>query len=246
MLRIFLVTTGILIALGFTPIPFFPDNLGHGAGWLYWPIGAISAIALVPLSLAIIGMVLPKPLNKFVASGFAVLAAIIGAGLTFLYATRTGSGSLLATVHGLSLTLAVSASILMLATQNRPKPFKSTPVILLLVPLAVALWSLVSGAAVVWQANRLADNRAFCVAAHDQSTPIRAFAQLRGLSFYTTTARWYFHGLLIVETDNGKEFYNWSPRRMKFQQVERPERFIASPLNVCTPQAGYWANLSVL
>jgi len=246
MLRIFLVTTGILIALGFTPIPFFPDNLGHGAGWLYWPIGAISAMALLPLILAIIGMVLPKPPNKFVAAGFAVLAAIIGAGLTFLYATRTGSGSLLATVHGLSLTLAVGASILMLATQNRPKPFKSTPVILLLAPLVVALWSLVSGAAVVWQANRLADNRAFCVAAHDQSPPVRTFAQLRGLSFYTTTARWYFHGLLIVETDNGKEFYNWSPRRMKFQKIEHPKRFIASPLNVCTPQTGYWANLSVL
>ena len=246
MLRIFLVTTGILIALGFTPIPFFPDNLGHGAGWLYWPIGAISAMALMPFILAIIGMVLPKPLNKYVTAGFAIVAAIIGAGLTFLYATRTGSGSLLATVHGLSLTLAVGTSILMLATQNRPKPFKSTPVILLLAPLAVALWSLVSGVALVWQANRLADNRAFCVATHDQSTPVRTFAQLRGLSIYTTTAGWYFHGLLIVETDTGKEFYNWSPRRMKFLRIEHPDRFVASTLYVCRPHTDYWDNLSVL
>ena len=252
MLRIFFITTGILIALGFTPIPFFPDNLGHGAGWLHWPIGAISAMALVPLTLAIIGMVLPKPLNKFVASGFAIVAAIIGAGLTFLYATQTGAGSLLATVHGLSLTLAVSASILMLATQNRSKPFKTAPVILLLAPLAVALWSLVSGVAVVWQANRLADNHAFCVAAHDHSAPIRTFAQLRGLSFYTTasgyksTSRWYFHGLLIVKTDTGKDYYNWSPRRMKFQQIKHPERFKISPLNVCRPHTDFWANLSVL
>ncbi len=245
MLRIFLVTTGILIALGFTPIPFFPDNLGHGAGWLYWPIGAISAIALAPLTLAIIGMVLPKPLNKFVATGFAIVAAIIGAGLTFLYATRTGAGSLLATVHGLSLTLAISASILMLAIQNRSKPFKTAPVILLLVPLAVALWSLISGVALVWQANRLADNRAFCVATHDQSTPVRTFAQLRGLSLYTTTAGWYFHGLLIVETDTGKKFYNWSPRRMRFQKIKNPERFIASPLRVCKPQTSFWGRLSL-
>ncbi len=203
-------------------------------------------MALAPLTFAVIGMVLPKPLNKIVAAWFAIVTAIIGVGLTVLTATVSGAGDLIAMGHGLSLTLAVSASILLLATQTQTNPFKSAPVILLLAPLAVALWSLISGVAVVWQANRLADNRTFCVAAHDQSAPIRAFAQLRGLSFYTTTAGWYFHGLLIVETDTGKEFYNWSPRRMKFQKTENPERFIASPLNVCTPQTGYWANLSVL
>lgn len=252
MLRFFLITTGFLIALGFTPVSLFPSNLGHGAGWLYWPIGAISVTALLPFLLAIIGIALRKPLNKIVAAGFAIVATITGISLTYLYAGLSGAGMLLAMVHGLSLTLAITASILMLAAQYRPKSFKTAPAILLLVPLAVAMWSLVSGVAVVWQTNRLADGSPFCVASHDRRSSIRSFAQLRGLSYYTTasgyksTSRWYFHGLLVLETETGKELYNWSPRRMKFQRIEHPERFIASPLNACTPREDFWETLSVL
>ena len=252
MLRFFFITTGFLIALGFTPAPLFPDNLGHGAGWIYWLVGAVSATALLPFLLSIIGIALPKPLNKIGAAGFAIVATITGIGLTFLNAGLSGAGMLLAMVHGLSLTLAITASILMLAAQYRPKPFKTTPVILLLFPLAVALWSLVSGAAVVWQTNHLADGRPFCVASHDRKSPVRSFAQLKGLSFYTTasgyksTSRWYFHGLLILKTKTGEELYNWSPRRMKYQMIEHPERFIASPLKACLPHANFWETLSIL
>lgn len=251
MLVFLLITAGFLIALGFTPVPLFPDSLGHGTGWLYWPIGVISVTALLPLALAILKATMRRPLNKLVAAGFAIVAGIIGTILSFLYATLTGIGTLLAVIHGLSLTLAVTTSILMLAAQSRPSPLKTAFAILLIIPVIVAVWSLISGGAVIWQTNRLADSRSFCVALHDRGSAVRSYAQLRGLSFYTTasgyknTPRWYFHGLLIVETQNGNDTYNWSPRRMKFQRIDYPERFFASPVEACLPREGFWETLSV-
>lgn len=155
-------------------------------------------------------------------------------------------GTGLAVMHGLSLTIAVVGSILLLSSQT----MKITAVLAL--PVSVAMWSLASVAAITLQANNISNGRPFCLAPHSPNSDTQSFAQLRGLTFYSTssgyksTSRWYFHGILLVEAEGELEAYNWSPRRLAFHRIAQPQKFIVTPLTACTPQQDFWNTLSVL
>jgi hypothetical protein len=64
---------------------------------------------------------------------------------------------------------------------------------------------------------------------------------LRGTRLFTTftgyksTSRWYFHAVLIVDGEKGREYWNWSISRMRFERFYNPHRFVERPTHVCQP-----------
>ena len=65
------------------------------------------------------------------------------------------------------------------------------------------------------------------------------------LAFFTTftgykcTSRWYFHAVLIVDGENGREYWNWSISRMRFERFYNPDRFVERPTYVCQPNPSF-------
>ncbi|MEP4199347.1 MAG: hypothetical protein ABJL99_27285 [Aliishimia sp.] len=236
----------LIIALGFTQVPITPENLGRGPIWGDVLVWVIAVAPLLPALAALIRLRVSAPLPKKVVIALAVLTGAFGILVSLLNAALSGVGTGLALMHGLSLTIAVVGSILLLSSQTMKIA------VVLTVPVAVAIWSLASVAAVTLQANNISSGRPFCLAPHSPNSDTQSFAQLRGLTFYSTssgyksTSRWYFHGVLLVETEGEIEAYNWSPRRLAFRRIEQPQKFIATPLTTCTPQREFWDTLSAL
>lgn len=252
MFKLFFVIAGVLIAFGYLSIPITPYNMGRGSIWRDTINWAIAISPLLPVSIALINLVARGPLNKSLTMGFAILFAIGGTLISLLVAAVSGVGTSIVLIHGLSLTVAVSVSPLLLSAPPGLRALISGPFLALIGPMVVALWSLTSMIAIAWQANSLSENRPLCLALHSHDTDgIESFAELRGLSFYSTlsglksTSKWYFHGILIVDSAGKREVFNWSPRRMMFNKVEYPDRYTASPLNVCAPREDFLKTLTV-
>ena len=252
MLKLYFIVAGIVITLGFTSAPIIPRNLDRGPIWLNLLVWLVAISPLLPLMIALIHAALRAPANKLLSKGLAVLFGIWGTLISLLFAAFSGTGTSIVLIHGLALTVAMVASLLLLSAPRNSSPLKAKPLLAMIGPTIVAIWSLASLGAIVWQARTLSGNRPYCLAPHTPSASnIQSIAQLRGLAFYSTlsgyksTSRWYFHGLLIVEKDGNREIYNWSPRRMRFDLVEHPERLVVPPTNACTPQEGFFKTLPV-
>lgn len=239
-----------IIAAGFTPSPLSPSEaFREGATWLMILTWAISLSPLLPLAAVVIRTSTPLQLNRPTALFIAVLTGILGLFVTVVIAGLSGAGTNLALMHGISLTVAVILSIRLLSTKAATL-WAPKMLIFWSVPVVVGIWSLVSAASVAEQANRISHGHPFCLAPHD-SRDVHSFADLRGLSFYTTssgfksTSHWFFHGILLVRNAGHIEAYNWSPRHMAFHHIERPETLVMPPIKVCTPQHGFWSTLSI-
>ena len=245
---VFLAVGALLIAAGFLPAPLFPKGWATGSLWVDILAGTIVFSPLVPILAVLIRCAMGATFNRVSLSVLAAVAGVIFAVLSVLNAALSGAGAGLALVHGISLTVVVAGSILLLSAGSAPRKIG---LFALIFPVVVAIWSLGSAVAVAFQADKIANGRAFCLAPHRAHSDVVSFAQLRGLSFYSTstgyksTSRWYFHGILLVENANDLEAYNWSPRRLAFQRIERPERLIVSPLNVCTPKSDFLGKLLI-
>jgi hypothetical protein len=121
------------------------------------------------------------------------------------------------------------------------------------IPAIGAVWSLASVAVVLVSVHRLADGAPFCLAHHGyHSTVVESVWELRWFSFYTTetgykdTSTDYFHGVLAVETPKGDKIYNWSPRGMRFDPIDRPHLFRnPSLMSPCSPSPRFWQSLRV-
>lgn len=112
------------------------------------------------------------------------------------------------------------------------------------------VWSLACVPVTMAQASCLAHGAPFCMARHEpEPSPVRSLWDLRSFSLHTTlsgykdTSRWYSHGLLAVDAPEGKQLFNWSPRRMRFDPVDDPDLFIAGLRDACTPQDHFWRSL---
>lgn len=206
------------------------------------------AAPVVPLGLWLL-LLTPYRLPNIVAAVFAVMVTVMGLALSTLVAAFSGAGSLIALVHGLSLTAAVTGWMF-LARQTGggwvSRGLAATGAL-------VGMWSLASAGVVAVQAASLADDRAYCLAHHTTGeSPVSSFADLRGLSFYTTqsgyktTSHWFFHGVLLIDANDFQEVWTWSHSNMRFDRLERPKDFAASPLGACTPSENFLSKLPLV
>jgi hypothetical protein len=206
--------------------------------------GAAAAVALIavspclPLAAALMVRLTSWRLAGRLAATLAVLAGGCGALLGLLDAALS-EGGWLVLVHGITLAAAVAAAVLML---SRSRFGQRSALVLLTAPALGAVWSLVVLGVVTLSANRISDGRPYCLAKPQAKGPVLSLADLRGFAFYTKD-EWSFHGLLLVHDKTKTIAYNWSPRRMQFDQVLRPELLIADPRSQCLPQPNFLAGL---
>lgn len=205
---------------------------------------------LVPAATVLMRLAMLRPASLSLVWSATIIAFLTGMVLTLfgLAFASALSGPLLLT-QGSVLSLAVASGILWLASGQINRGATRLALAGMALSAAVAVWSLLSVPAVVFQAHQTAAGSPFCITHHNSSSVVNSLWDLRGFSFYTTasgyksTSTWYFHGILIVDGDDGLGYFNWSPRHFQFDRIDHPERFIASLENLCTPSSAFWAEL---
>ena len=227
------------------PVMFLaPDSVGNQDGIpIYWHIlfSATALVPVIPILFAGLRFGLNKPLRSYVTIPILLAVLIFGGLLTVVLAAFSGAGAVIVLIHGSSLTVAVAASVHLLARDATKGDVKSFAGVALIYPAVVALWSIAASIYALGHAHFLANGRNYCFAEHAAMRQLQSPLLLRGLSFYTTatgyksTSRWYYHGLLIIDRDGDPQVYNWSPRRLHFDRIENPKGHIAGIEWACTP-----------
>lgn len=216
--------------------------------WLDVLVLVFWLIPALPLLLALVRFAAPSGIPPALAKSGAIAAVVFGLPLVLLYvAVMPPTAYQMSFLHGLALLLAVSASFLAGASSALGRAWVRFAYSGLVLAASAAVWSLLSVPAVMLQAGRVADGAPFCVAPHGGAAQITTLWNLRGFSFYTSksgyksNSGWYFHGILIVGNGDMHRYYNWSPRRLRFDEIDRPDSLIASPIGRCEPSLRPWA-----
>lgn len=116
----------------------------------------------------------------------------------------------------------------------------------------VALWSLITPFSVAWSARAIAEDASYCIARHQTDRPVRSWADLRGVSFHTNksgykdSSVWYLHRVMLVDRGSGVEAWNWSPRAMRFDRLERADELSVTSFDACRPKPGFLDGLPIL
>ncbi|MEL6807529.1 MAG: hypothetical protein AAFO97_07095 [Pseudomonadota bacterium] len=237
----------VIIALGFVPVPLTDPSLPK-ATWLEWSVAVLPLMPFAILALSIVGR---RRMPVVFAAVLALVLLSAGAFVTFVLMALAGGGTEMVILHGTALTLACVTSILLVSAVGQRA--RSVVFGIFLFPVLVGVWSLAVIPLAHSSAVEISSNRPFCIGEHSPiDKELHAITGLRGLSFYTTRSgykigdAWYFHGLLLIENEGETSVYNWSPRRMAFQAVERPRLLIASPFGSCEPRIGFLEELNLL
>lgn len=237
----------VLVAAAFVKPPD-PKLFEPAAYWLsrvfLLPFVVAWIAPLIPLFVAIVRYFLTRPAPPWLAWTLAILALFGGLILTFLGLVVTpGNSILIMGIHGLALTLAVVSSLPWLAFGRIDRIGVRITLITMLVAAVPAIWSLLSVPIVLIQASRAAEGAPFCITEHkpfsksdgDPHWDLRAFSMYTMRSGYKDNSTWYFHGILVVDSGNGLRYFNWSPRRLRFDLIKYPRSFTASIEAFCQP-----------
>lgn len=228
-----------LANIGTTPLPGFRSML---IGTVLAPFTPLIAVLLLRVS--------PLRLPAWLAVSAAALVGIPG-GMASLLSAALGAGMPMPLTHGLALTLSCVAALLLLVDRTTAPVTAVTGRRLLVLPVILALWSLIAAGVVATSASLISRGQPYCIAEHDQG-PVTSLADLRGFSFYTTrtgdkeTSRWFFHGMLLVQIGGDRASYNWSPRRIRFSRLSHPENLVVDPTRSCQPVPHFLRHLSWL
>lgn len=248
-MSIVFLTCAVLIFAGLIQpmdTELFEETMGMGkaALWLAWFAPAL------PAAMVILRIALPRPASPALIWPLAIPVFLVGLFLT-LASTAVSSppSTLLSVTHGGVLSLAAASSVLCLAIGRISSNGARLAFSGLALSAAAAAWSLLSVPSVIFQANRISAGNPSCISHHGPSSEVSSIWDFRGFSFYTTdsgyksTSGWYFHGILIVDGNDGRQYFNWSPRRFRFDRTEHPERFIAPLRDLCAPSSAFWSEL---
>ena len=232
----FVIGATTVVAIGLLPAPLD----------LWTPPGiAMALLCLFPALLAVIHVTTSLRLHPIAATLLMVITIAVGSVVTAGVAVF-GTGSLMTVAAGIALVLGITG---MLRHMEHGTGQSRVAIGTLALAGLAGAWSLVSGVVAVTSAAVIAGESPYCLAHHGALGPVESLAALRGLSFYTTetgyksTSRWYLHGILTVTGPDGDSYFNWSPRRLRFDPLPNPERLIASPLDHCAPIPGFLRTL---
>lgn len=235
-----------IVALGFVPVPLTDPSLPK-ATWFEW---SISVLPLLPLAILPVSVFSRRRMPVVYAAVLALVFLGAGAFVTFVMSALSGGGTRMVILHGTALTIACATSFLLISSVGHKASVVAFGVFMF--PVLVGVWSLAMAPLAYSSAVEVSSSRAFCIGEHSPTKrELRSIIGLRGLSFYTKRSgykigdTWYFHGLLLVEDEVGTSVYNWSPRHLEFQAVERPRLLIASPFEACAPRKKFLQELNV-
>ncbi|WP_170604768.1 hypothetical protein [Ruegeria arenilitoris] len=192
---------------------------------------------ILPLVIAGLMLMGVRLIPSAIANTLAFFSAIIG-----LFLTGVSYSPIW---HGITLTIAVASSFLIWSGRDgkvQPTGFAKAG---MAIATAAALWSLLAIPMILIQARVISGGFPYCIANHWPYSEINTFHELRGFSFYTTrtglkdTSKQFLHGVLVVNREIGRsegfEYFNWSPRRYRFDRLKNPHLFLEPVTDVCIP-----------
>ena len=119
----------------------------------------------------------------------------------------------------------------------------------LFVAVTISASSLLAIFATATSASRVSQGDPYCISHHDRAEPVASWAELRGLYFFTVESgfkvrsSWYFHGVMIVKGTGGSRYYNWSPRNMRFDLLDREADLVVRVEGMCEPRDAFLVSL---
>jgi len=236
----------VVIALGFLPVPLTDQSLPK-VTWIEW---LTAVFPLLPLAIFAVTAIGHQTLPIAFARILALVIFSVGAIETFIIVAFSGGGGEIVFLRGTALTLACGTSILLISTVGHIT--RSIALGVYGSSVLVGAWSLAMVPFAYSSAVEVSAGSKFCIGEHGPTMhELDSIFGLRGLSFYTSRSgyklgdSWYFHGVLLVEDDDGTRVYNWSPRKMEFQEVEQPRLLIASPFKSCSPRQEFFKEVSI-
>lgn len=204
----------------------------------------------MPITILVLSIVSHRKMPVVFATVLALVILIAGTFVTLVMMALSGGGTKLVFLHGTALTTACASSFLLISTVGKKARLVAFGVYMF--PVLVGVWSLAMVPLAYSSAVEISSGRAFCIGEHSPiERELGSIMGLRGLSFYTTGSgykigdTWYFHGLLLVEDGGDIDVFNWSPRHMEFQAVERPQLLFESPFKSCEPKAKFLQDLNL-
>lgn len=110
--------------------------------------------------------------------------------------------------------------------------------------LGIIVWSFLHPTHVMKSAEHIADGRAYCIEA-SKDKHIKSVLGLNALKMYGNTRGGItdFHGVLLVQGENEKEFYLWSYRLGVFYKVSKGAYYLDRSVR-CQPKQDFVAQLS--
>lgn len=208
---------------------------------------------LFPLLCSIIVVFTRFRLPRIIGIGISLIVGIFGLTISWIQAGFSGAGAYMSLLYGVTLTMAVSYSVLAISQQNKRNGCSRYSWMFMTVPIIVSIWSLAAVPTILWYSDNISSGRPFCIAKNASSEKqIKTLADLRGLSFFTTesgfkmNSHWYFHGVLIVKSNSRNLVFNWSPRTFSFNRIDNPERYYGRPDLACKPIKNFWHTVSVI
>lgn len=219
-----------------------PYNLRHigKPDTFTWSLFFIAWFApSVPFLMVAIRAVLPRALPGLLTVPVSILALLFGVAFSLVTALLWESAAGIVLVKGLILTLAAGSSILVLSFKTPRGLIRCAALGGLGFAALAAIWSLLTVPAVILHADRLAGDAPFCLAHHRGASRVPSVWDLRGFSFYTGHEYDYYDGLLLIDTEDGREVYNWSPSRFRFGRSNSSVRLSGVPESRCSPIADF-------
>ncbi|MBI1492960.1 hypothetical protein [Halocynthiibacter styelae] len=220
------------------------DASDHYSGLVQSVYLLVQTSPAIPLVCVTIRFLRGRPASPVLIRMLAISAFLSGILLTLINAVLSSSASFqISTLHGVSLTFTATAGFLILSFGRLSTSEVRLAWSGFLISSAAAFWSLLTVPVILIQAGSIASGNPYCLAQHSRQEQTSAATDLRGFSFYSTatgfksTSNWHFHGVLIVEAEDGQKFFNWSPRRFRFDRIDNPQRYIVPFENLCMPAA---------
>lgn len=216
-------------------------------------LGVFVSAPLLPFVLATVFSCTTFRLSRLLAVLLAIVIGFCGLILTLAGAAFAGGGSKMVLFHGVTLTLAISASVLLMARHAPGSLFRQLSFALFMIPTCAAVWSLASVPISVWRSNSIARGEPMCVSEHHDgnSSPV-SWSSQRAFSLYTTRSgyrdadAWYFHRILQVKRKTGFEVFNWSLATMNFEPIMNPQQYLIKIVGVCVPRKDFWSSAAIL
>lgn len=245
--------SAFIIGLGYFPVfsePFVPKSRDWIEFFIFY---LLSCAPLIPLLCSIVFVFTRFRFPRIIGIGISLIVGVLGLIISLAQAGFSGAGGNMSLFYGVTLTIAVSSSILIISQHKQRNGFGRYSWMFMIVPIIVSIWSLAAVPTILWHAEKISKGRPFCVAENASSKKqVKTLADLRGLSFFTTesgfktNSHWYFHGVLIVQDDLENFVFNWSPRTFGFNRIDKPERYIGRPNLACKPIKNFWHTVSVI
>ncbi len=239
-----------VIALGFyVPLELNLDWSAPEGGYKLWHFAVLALV--IPLMqwplFPLLSLALFHSDKYLLWRWLAVTLGLAFGGLCLLalfpMAIMSGPGALFILTLGAAVIFHFMATIIGLSGCRMNDKTRGFILACLSITAAAALWSFLTMPIVAVQAARTADGSPYCLVDHVEGAgeAHSSVLHLRGMNLFTTatgykmSSRWYYHSIMLVQDGDTLRAFNWSHRRLRYDEIRNYHQKIIPIGEQCEP-----------